>query len=364
MDGKKNWNPMWSHDGRHLYFVSARGGTDTLWRVPIDETSGQTSGPPEAITTPAPFAAHISISKDGTRIAYSSILLSRNIQRLQIDPASGRPRGEPTSVTTGSRQWNNPDPSPDGKSVVFYSGAQPEGDLYVARTDGSGLRQLTSGAAIDRMPRWSPDSQWIAFHSIRGGDQDLWKIRPDGSDRQQLSPLTDAIYPVWEPKGPRIAVLMAAGIGHPQNNVYILDTTRSWNDQKPEIIAPPADSSDEFVVNSWSPDGTRLAGEVGLARDLGILTYSLRSRTFDRLTNFGGYPVWLPDSRRILFVTGGRAFHIVDTRTRKIEQMFSVQRDIIGPPQLTRDGQEAYFTRRVIEGDIWLMTTSASNPAP
>ena len=180
--------------------------------------------PPEAVTTPSPFVAHITISADGTRIAYSSILRSRNIQKLRIDPATGTPRGEPTWITTGSRLWANPDPSPDGKWVVFYSSVQPEGDLYIARTDGTGLRQLTSGAEpIDRMPRWSPDGQWIAFHSIRGKDQYLWKIRPDGSELQQLSPLADAIYPAWSPDGSRIAVLMAAGIGHSENNVYIFD---------------------------------------------------------------------------------------------------------------------------------------------
>jgi Tol biopolymer transport system component len=364
-DGARNSNPVWGPGGRHLYFVSSRGGPINLWRVPIDETSGRTSGPPEAITTPSPFVAHISISKDGTQIAYSSILRSRNIQKLRIDPASGRPRGEPIWFTTGSRLWANPDPSPDGKWVVFYSGVQPEGDLYLARTDGKGgLQQLTGTDAIDRMPRWSPDAQWIAFHSIRDKDQYLWKIRPDGSDRQQLSPLADAIYPAWEPNGPRMAVLMGAGIGHPENNVYVLDPSRPWTDQKPEIIPPPAGSKDEFVVNAWSPDGTRLAGQAGLAGDRGILTYSLRSRSFDRLTDFGGYPVWLPDSRRVLFVAGGRAFYVVDTRTRKVEQVFSVQRDIIGPPQLTKDGEEAYFTRRVTEGDIWLMTASAPEPTP
>jgi Tol biopolymer transport system component len=359
-DGARNWNPVWAPDGRHLYFVSGRGGPINLWRVPIDETSGKPTGSPEAVTTPAPFVAHLTISADGTRIAYSSILRNRNIQRLQIDPATGRPRGEPAWITTGSRLWANPDPSPDGKWVVFYSSVQPEGDLYIARTDGTGLRQLTSGAeAIDRMPRWSPDGQWIAFHSIRGKDQYLWKIRPDGSQFQQLSPLADAIYPAWSPAGSRIAVLMAAGIGHSGNNVYIFDADRPWTDQKPEVIPPPADSPDEFVVNAWSPDGSQLAGQAGLAAR-GIVTYSLRSRQFNRLTDFGGYPVWLPDSRHLMFVSGGRDFYVVDTRSRKVDKVFSVPRDVVGPPQLTRDGREAYFSRRVTEGDIWLLETNAS----
>ena len=358
-DGARNWNPVWAPDGGHLYFVSGRGGPINLWRVSIDEASGKTKGPPEAVTTPAPFAAHITISADGTRIAYSSIQRSRNIQKLRIDPATGTPRGEATWITTGSRLWANPDPSPDGKWVAFYSSVQPEGDLYIARTDGTGLRQLTSGAeAIDRMPRWSPDGHWIAFHSIRGKDQYLWKIRPDGSQFQQLSPLADAIYPAWSPDGSRIAVLMAAGIGHSENNVYTFDPNRPWADQKPDVILPPA-GPDEFVVNAWSPDGSQLAGQAGLAAR-GIITYSLRSRQYSRLTDFGGYPVWLPDSRHVMFVSGGRDFHVVDTRSGKVEKVFSVPRDIIGPPQLTREGREAYFSRRVTEGDIWLLDTNGS----
>ena len=121
------------------------------------------------------------------------------------------------------------------------------------------------------------------------------------------------------------------------------------------MIPPPPGSPDEFVVNAWSPDGAQLAGQAGLAAR-GIMTYSLRTRKFDRLTDFGGYPVWLPDSRQLMFVSGGRDFHVVDTRSRKVEKVFSVQGDIIGPPQLTREGREAYFSRRVTEGDIWLLS--------
>ena len=81
-------------------------------------------------------------------------------------------------------------------------------------------------------------------------------------------------------------------------------------------------------------------GQAGLAAR-GILTYSLRTRRFDRLTDFGGYPVWLPDSRQLMFVSAGRDFHVVDTRSRRVRKVFSAQRDIIGPPQLTREGREA-----------------------
>jgi Tol biopolymer transport system component len=96
--------------------------------------------------------------------------------------------GGTVAVTTGSRFWANPDPSPDGSFVVFYSQVAPEGDLYVTRSDGSGgLRQLTDDSAIDRVPRWSPDGEYIAMFSDRGGALPVWQIRADGSDLRQLT---------------------------------------------------------------------------------------------------------------------------------------------------------------------------------
>jgi serine/threonine protein kinase/Tol biopolymer transport system component len=350
-DGAFNWNPIWAPTGSHLYFSSGRGGTPNLWRVAIDEATGKILSEPEALTAPAPFAAHLSISKDGGLLAYSSVLRTRNIQRVAIDPAAGTPKGEPEWVTTGSRTWSNPDPSPDGKLVAFYSNPQPE-LLYVARPDGSVLRQVTSGAFTDRMPRWSPDGRWLAFFSNRGGGYHVWKIRPDGSDLQQLNDVADASFPAWSPDSSRIAVSMTAGPGHPDAS-YILDANRSAKDQQAERL-PDAPDAHPFIVNSWSPDGLTLAGQDSLAGH-GILTYSLRARTYTRLTADGGYPVWLPDSRRVIYVSGGKDFELVDTVSRKTRRMFSVERDVIGPAQLSRDGRAMYFSRRVTEADVWLV---------
>ena len=97
------------------------------------------------------------------------------------------------------------------------------------------------------------------------------------------------------------------------------------------------------------------AGMIG-AFDRGIVTYALGSRTYERMTNYGQWPVWLPDGRRLLFVSGGKAFYVVDRATRAVRKVFSVTRDVIGPPQLTRDGRAVYYSRRVTEADIWLVT--------
>jgi Tol biopolymer transport system component len=110
-----------------------------------------------------------------------------------------------------------------------------------------------------------------------------------------------------------------------------------------------------FAPNSWSPDGRWIAGVNGFALP-GISIYSRDTRTYARLIDFGEWPVWLPDSRRILFVSRGREFHVLDVRTRATGKIFSVVRDTLGPPRLTRDGREAYFSRRITEADVWLAT--------
>jgi len=346
-----DWTPAWSPDGRYLYFASDRSGSMNLWRVAIDEESGETLAPPEPITTPATSLAHMSVSGDGRTIAYSSVLVTVNIQRQSIDPSTGMPIGQPTWVTTGSRRWVSPDPSPDGERVVFYSLSQPEGHVYVAGTDGTGLRRVTGDSAVDRVPRWSPNGDWIAFFSNRRGPLDIWKIRPDGSDLTQLTEGGVAV-PVWSPDGER---MVGSGGRQDRQLVLLFDPARSWEDQEPQALRVPDDSLAEFSPNSWSPDGERLAGQPSFS-DAGIIVHTIRTGAYERLTDFGEWPVWLPDGKHLLFVSGGKEFFVVDLDSKEVRTVFSVDRDVIGPPRLSRDGREMYFSRRVTEADIWILS--------
>ena len=347
-----NWNPVWAPDGAFLFFVSNRGGSPNIWRIAIDQQTGRPQGEPQPLTTPAAIVAHLSISADGRRLAYSAVQETQNIELVRFDPIKGEVVGPPQPVTTGSRFWANPDPSPDGTQVVFYSQISPEGDLYVSRTDATGsLRQLTEGAPLDRVPRWSPDGQWIAMFSDRTNQLQVWMIRADGSELRQVTTLPSGII-AWSPDGRRMAVSrIQRGLGG-RGAAIIYPHGDADGDSKQDLRIPPGQ---RFVANTWSPDGKVLAGTPDFST-VGIMTYSLADHRLEQLTDFGEWPVWLPDNRRLLFVSRGREYHILDTRTKAVKRIWSSVRDTLGPPRLTRDGRTMFFQRRVTEADVWVAT--------
>jgi Tol biopolymer transport system component len=350
-DAAVDWNPVWSPDGQHLYFSSDRGGSMNIWRVAIDERSGRATSDPEPLTTPSSFTAHLAFSADGRRLAYSSIVQRQNIQRMRFDPAAERLMGDPSWVTSGSRSWALPQPSPDGEWVAFWSFFTQE-DVYLAHPDGTGLRQLTNDAANDRFPSWSPDGKRLAFASNRTGEYQIWIINADGSGLAQLTAAPEGlVYPVWS----RDASRMSAVRRNPELETWIFDPNRPWSDQTPERLAPG------FAAWSWSPDGRRLAGQeegrTGGSSEggTGVIVYSLESRAYTRLTEFGKWPAWLSDSRRLVFSTVGKLY-LVDSERRKVRELLSIADEQPAGPAPTRDDRWIFFHRHRNEADIWMAT--------
>jgi Tol biopolymer transport system component len=51
--------------------------------------------------------------------------------------------------------------------------------LWAAKLDGSGMVQLTDGAARSATPSWGKDG-WIYFSSDREGSFDVYRLKPGG----------------------------------------------------------------------------------------------------------------------------------------------------------------------------------------
>jgi dipeptidyl aminopeptidase/acylaminoacyl peptidase len=107
---------------------------------------------------------------------------------------------------------SSPAISPDGSRVVFarewidHLKDQRRSNLWLARSDGSRVRELTAGAWRDSAPVWSPDGARIAFLSDRDGTTQLHVLFADTGEIAQLTHVQRAPAALrWSPDGKRIA---------------------------------------------------------------------------------------------------------------------------------------------------------------
>jgi Tol biopolymer transport system component len=341
--------PIWSPDGRFLYYVSDRNGATGIWRTAINESSGMPLGGSVQVATPSSEPAHLTLSRDGRRLAWSTLRRIQHVQRMEFDSDARGPRGVAIDVAVGDAPWGGAEPSPDGSAVVLSS-VDGHADLHVARADGSDLRKLTDDPDIDRDPRWSPDGRRIVFQSDRGGANSVWVVNADGSGLRMLARSAGELQrPIWSPEGTRVIVWDTSLVR--SRILRVGDEAASDPiETLPQVIDRP------FLASDWSPDGRAIAGTA-----LGsIYLYSVESRSYE-LVGPGANPAWLSDSRRLVYSNDGRLF-LVDAATKFADdrrlwrEMLAIPGDQLDVPRLSRDNRYLYFTRARTEADLWMMT--------
>ncbi len=350
-----DWNPVWSPDGKYLYFASDRTGTMNLWRVAIDEQSGKPLGPLEQVRTPSTYSQHFTFSRDGRSLAYVEVNTQKNLRRVAFDPERGVAVGEPNWVTKGSRWLLDADISPDGAWLACSSGGDEHEDLILIKSDGSGeRRQLTNDASKDRGPRWAPDGKRIAFYSDRSGAWEIWTINADGGGLRRLTYTSGAkaFFPLWSPDGARLIYTNAAA------SPFMIEVDKPWGEQTPQPLLSAIDPQSRFWVRSWSPDGLKLAGGLRKITEnrLTPTSYSFATGRFEPLIQLDGdYCIWLNDNRRLLYHHDGKIF-LADNWTKRTHEVLSAAPNKINRFVLSRDNRLLYFDVETTEADIWLLS--------
>ncbi len=359
-DTPTDWNPVWSPDGKFLYFSSDRSGSFNIWRVPIDEQTGAVTGEMQAVTTGSADSGAMSISDDGRRIAYFEDRSSNNLQKVAFDPARGELAGEPEWVTRGSIIMNEIAVSPDGEWIAYYPSAAKE-DLFLARTDGTGRRQLTDDPYKARDPDWSPDGSRIAFFSDRNGSYQIFTIQPDGRGLRQITDLPEKLVatPMWSPDGSRMGFYYG-------NAYFIIHLGPAPKDLELEPL-PPWDGEDGvFEVADWSPDSRLLAGNLHSLvggrgfRFEGFGIHDLETGEYEKLLDKEDLPpdgvnaVWLADNRRLIYSNESRVY-ILDRKTRESREIFHTDREWVDVTDISSDNRTLYWTRYTNDGDVWML---------
>lgn len=345
-----NWNPVWSPDGKFLYFVSNKLGNMNFWRVRIDETSGQVLSDPETVTTPSTYSRHPSFSRDGKRMLYVQTKNQSNIQGVVLDPTGAKTRGEPFWITQGDRLISRAELSPDGRRFVMRQIRSTQDDIVTVSRDGKTWRDITNDEPFDRYVRWSPDGKQFAFVSDRNEGGQVWVSNADGSNLRQITysrnELSGSGFPVWSPIGDRLAVYF-------DGVTSLLDPTKSEIEQTP--VRLQNEPGFRIVVWDWSADGKKLAGVIAEGDRRHIGYYSLDTNEYKIVVeDTQAAPSWLPDSRRLVY-SDGHTIHITDIETLETKELFSNPLVDIRSPFVSRDGKLLYYTAGNAESDIWLL---------
>jgi Tol biopolymer transport system component len=219
----------------------------------------------------------------------------------------------------------NPTWSADGKYIAFESDRNGEPyydhDVFVMRSDGRNIRQLTFSNADDGDPAWGWLNR-IAFESGRTGNVDVWSIKPDGKDERQLT--TSKSFdgdPAWSPDGERIVFTSARDDG--DYEIYVMNADGTG--QKRLTRSSGIDENP-----SWSPDGKRIAFDSNRDGNLEVYVMNADGSNVKRLTEhpaLDALPSWSQDSRRIVFVS--------DRRGKNRRAIFSMRADGTGVKRLT-----------------------------
>ncbi|MEO6324129.1 MAG: protein kinase [Thermoanaerobaculia bacterium] len=359
-DAPLDWSPAWSPDGKWLWFSSNRGGSMNLWRLPIDEETGRVLGEPEAMTSPSLWSGEISFSKDGSRVAYSSLLWRSTLFRIGFDPKQEKVVGAPSPVLKSTQPIRDHRVSPDGQWVAFMQTTNQE-DLALARMDGTDYRRLTDDRFRDRGPSWTPDGKEIAFYSDRSGPYQVWSIKPDGSGLRQLVKADGAAnFPIFSPDGTRIAMSSIWGSAAEQRTWFLVERKESPTPLDAQRVSTSELGNDSFWPTSWSPDGARIVGIVVRVdgTDPGIATYDVARKRTEILTMssdpFWKMPIWMADSRRLL-VRDRRGISVLDTVTKKSHLVIEVGGYFVGVSvDVARDDRSITYTETGTEGDVWV----------
>jgi Tol biopolymer transport system component/tRNA A-37 threonylcarbamoyl transferase component Bud32 len=203
-----NHSPIWSPDGRFIYFVSDRHGPTDIYRMP---SSGARSAP-ERLTVGL-GAQSLSLSADGRRLAYN---VYRTVGNFWSVPFGRRPmslRGA-VQVTRGNQNAENLSVSADGKTVYYDSDLSGTSQIYRIPAGGGEPERLTTDNHQDFAPMVSPDGHTVAFHSTRTGSREVWLLSLDDGTLTRLTRTPDQeVLPHWSPDGQTLGWGLLSGPG-------------------------------------------------------------------------------------------------------------------------------------------------------
>jgi len=247
------------------------------------------------------------------------------------------------------------DVSPDGRWIALNNYFERQQDLFIMRSDGTGLSRVTDDLARDWDPRFTPDGTSLVFFSNKAGTYDGWSIRLDGSNRTRLTAIGEGVaYVQFAPDGQRIFAATIDGdflFGSPPWPVTQATAT---------MVKRQSVGGGMLLPSAWSPNGRWLSGPILVASSIqrGNALYDIKAGTVLKLSDDAASidMAWTPDSTRVMYFTASGKLvtqNVTSLARREIAVTLPLPPDDLWNITASPDGRRLYYGAQQVEANIW-----------
>jgi Tol biopolymer transport system component/C-terminal processing protease CtpA/Prc len=301
LNGRNVW-PMWTADGRELYFMSDRGGAQNIWKIGV----GQNAKPAQVTKFTSGRVLWPSIAYDG-----KAIVFEHDFKIWQLDTKSGEAYALPITLAGSPAgpgvthlavaQFNDLALSPDNRKIALIG----HGEIFAASArDGGEAIRVTSTPGPEMQVTWSPDSTRIAYVGQRNALNHLYLY--DFTKHAETELTHDAASdagPKFSPDGKTLAFL------RDRKELRVVDLeSRQERLLASGFLGGGFNSSGTYT---WSPDSKWVAysvsGDRALRNVFVVPAAGGTPRQISFLANTSANALqWSPDGQFLLFETSQR----------------------------------------------------------
>jgi Tol biopolymer transport system component/DNA-binding winged helix-turn-helix (wHTH) protein len=308
----------WAPSGRAIYFERTFRGARNNWRMNVDPLTLQPTTV-ERLTTSPGLDAELSISADGSKLAFTGESQQIRAWAFPFDATYGRVTGPGQPVTSpGAEAWMM-DLSRDGKKLSIAGNRGGRWEAWgMSISNGQDEPAAANDSNYNRdLPLWSPDGSRLAYIRTNRSTHEVQIVERSSESRNEdtlaawNSP-AGGVYD-WSPDG-RALLMSRLNEGTGRTEIWLLPVSaRPHAETAARRIT--FDPKYNLYQPHFSPDGRWIVFEAVTnsppVAESALYVVPAAGGTWTRITNgkqWDDKPRWSPDGKMIYFLSGRRGF--------------------------------------------------------